>query len=341
MRHTLRTALIPLVFVLMPPGAGQAGEFDATVTDVVENHILPRFDALAGTSEALDAAALADCTPGPALQEAWGAAFDAWISASHLRFGPTEADNRAFSLAFWPDSRGATPKALSALIADSDPAVESAEDFAQVSIAAQGFYALEYMLYDDQFAEMGTPAYRCALIRAMTGDIERTTLAIATDWHETWAGYLLPPPSGPYRDEEEVLGELFGALSQGLQFTSDTRLGRPMGTFDRPRATRAEARRSGRSLRHVELSLAALRDLAERLSGDDAELRAQVDEGFQTAQDLAADLDDPVFAGVDDPSGRLRVEILQQAVDHIRQQEAANVGARLGVSAGFNALDGD
>ncbi|HBR37591.1 MAG TPA: peptidase M75, partial [Sulfitobacter pontiacus] len=48
-------------------------------------------------------------------------AFDAWIAVSHLRFGPSETDNRAFALAFWPDSRGATPKTLAGLITDADP----------------------------------------------------------------------------------------------------------------------------------------------------------------------------------------------------------------------------
>ncbi len=49
--------------------------------------------------------------PGdPVLTEAYHAAFDAWIKTSHLRFGPSEVNDRAFALAFWPDSRGQYPR---------------------------------------------------------------------------------------------------------------------------------------------------------------------------------------------------------------------------------------
>jgi len=34
-------------------------------------------------------------------------------------------------------------------------------------------------------------------------------------------------------------------------------------------------------------------------------------------------------------------ELTQQTIDLIREQQLANIGAKLGVAAGFNALDGD
>ena len=54
----------------------------------------------------------------------------------------------------------------------------------------------------------------------------------------------------------------------------------------------------------------------------------------------AEELDDPLFAGVSDPQGRLRVELLQQDVDAIRSILAEEVGPALGIAAGFNSLDG-
>jgi predicted lipoprotein len=57
--------------------------------------------------------------------------------------------------------------------------------------------------------------------------------------------------------------------------------------------------------------------------------------------DVAADLDDPVFSGVEDPQGRLRVEILQHRVALIQDAVAGDIGAALGNTAGFNAADGD
>ncbi|MEM9785245.1 MAG: DUF1513 domain-containing protein [Pseudomonadota bacterium] len=89
----------------------------AITADIVNNHVLPRFATLAETSQTLAKVGVQDCSPtSKPLRIAYGRAFDAWIAASHMRFGPTETDDRAFALAFWPDSRGATPKTLGGLV---------------------------------------------------------------------------------------------------------------------------------------------------------------------------------------------------------------------------------
>ena len=61
---------------------------------------------------------------------------------------------RAFAIAFWPDSRGATPKTLAELISAEDPVIYSREEFAAVSIAARGFHALEFLLFDPRLSAM-------------------------------------------------------------------------------------------------------------------------------------------------------------------------------------------
>ncbi len=315
----------------------------ATIDDIVDTHILPRFLTLADTSAHLATTARDDCSiTSPALQAAYAQAFDAWINASHLRFGPTEVDDRAFALAFWPDSRGATPRTLAALLTDQDPIIASPEDYAAVSIAARGFYAMEFLIYDEAMIGMGNADDHCTLIQTVTSDISTTGAAILEGWQTDYAARLRnPDANGTYRTGEEVLQELFKALTTGLQFTSETRLGRPLGTFDRPRQARAEAWRSGRSTRHVELSLAALNDLALRLSSDDPELSVRLETSFQSAATLLAELDDPTLAGVADPQTRFKIEVIQQSIDNIRALVRDELGPTLGVAAGFNSLDGD
>ena len=93
---------------------------------IVSDHILPRYQTLAETPAALAEAAQGKCdTNTPALKQAYHSAFDAWISVSHLRFGPSEVQERAFALAFWPDPRGSTPKSLAGLVRNLDDAVHS------------------------------------------------------------------------------------------------------------------------------------------------------------------------------------------------------------------------
>ncbi|WP_322865077.1 imelysin family protein [Aquicoccus sp. G2-2] len=320
-----------------------AADLGAINKAVVDQHILPGFARLAERADALNAAAKAECAPASEpLRAAYNAAFDAWLGVSHLRFGPTETGDRGFALAFWPDPKGFTSKTLRGLIMAEDPAVNDPAKFAHVSIAGRGFYALEFLLYDDAIRATGTPEYRCKLTRAVAADIDSVAHAILTDWQESYADVLLSPGEGTrYRSREEAAQELFKALTAGLQFTADTRLGRPLGSFDRPRPKRAEAWRSGRSLHNVVQALEALQSLAVLLSGEHEDLARKFKTGFAETFDLTAKLDDPVFAGVADPSGRLRVEILQQSIERIRALLATDLGPTLGVAAGFNALDGD
>lgn len=333
--------LAVLLALCLSTAAAAAATKEEVIADVIDRHVLPGYRALTRETAALADTARATCDPqADSLRAAYNAAFDAWIRVGHLRFGPAETGNRAFALAFWPDTRGATPKALAALIAGEDPAVDDPAAFASVSIAARGFHALEPLLYDTTGAD--NPGYRCRLIRAIAADIAALSAAIEADWTGSHAAAMRAPgPGGPYRDTGEVLRVFFTALSTGLEMTADTRLGRPLGTFDRPRPARAEARRSGRSLRHVILSLEALGDLADRLAALAPDRRTELAAAFDRALDRARSLDDPVLAGVAEPGSRIRVEALQQRVAEIRALVAAGIAPALGIAQGFNSMDGD
>ena len=335
----LRTFLSGLALIA---SAATAQAYD--IATIVDRHILPGYESLALRAADLDTAAQADCSADSHdLRAAWNAAFDAWVRVSHLRFGPSEDADRAFALAFWPDTRGFTPRELATLIETEDPVIETQDAFSHVSIAARGFYAMEFLLYDAQFTTAEPDAYRCALVRAVARDIEANAQAILDGWKDAYAEVMLTAgENDTYRSREEAAQRLFGAVVSGLQFTSDTRLGRPLGTFDRPRPTRAEARRSGRALRNVVLSLEGTRQLVRLLAEESETVTDTLDAAYDRAFEQAKALeDDPAFASVNDPQSRLQVEILQQNVDRIRTLLGTDLGPLLGVGAGFNAMDGD
>ena len=112
--------------------------------------ILPGFERLAAETGALAAAAEAACAgEGPIemgpVTAGYDAAFDAWIGVEAFRFGPAQEDNAGFALAFWPDTKGSTPRTLSALIAAEDPVVDDPAGFAELSVAARGLFALDWL----------------------------------------------------------------------------------------------------------------------------------------------------------------------------------------------------
>ncbi|MEM1429015.1 MAG: imelysin family protein [Pseudomonadota bacterium] len=312
----------------------------------VDEHVLPRVTAAAEAAAALAETAEADCAPdSEALRAAYHAGFDAWIAASHLQFGPALEDNRGFAMGFWPDPRGAGRRAIAGLISAENPIGLDPAGYAEVSVAARGYHALEAMLFNEEVAGSGTPEYRCALVRTMASDTAATAAAIRDGWlggHADAMRSAGAAGNAAYPGEAVALRALFGAASTGLQFTSDTRLARPLGTFERAYPLRAEARRSERSLRHVALSADSAGELALILAGPAG---AEVEDEIQRHRDriaaLIERLDDPTLAGVATPQGRIRVEAVRAQVDGLRRTLALDVAPVLGVAAGFNALDGD
>ncbi|MBU2993576.1 imelysin family protein [Octadecabacter sp. 1_MG-2023] len=301
---------------------------DPRVDAVLDQHVLPRFHALTDATAAL--ANAEDCD----VVAEWDAATEAWIAVSHLRFGPTEVDNRAFSLAFWPDPRGSTPSALTTLLSDDAPAI------ADVSIAGRGFYALEYLLFDDAFSDVDG---RCDLIAGLAKDANATAQAIEADWIDHYADLLRTTGNDTYRDDTEALQQLYGAITGGLDFAVTKRLGVPMGTFERPRPRLAEMRRSGRSLDNVAVVLESLEEMTLLLAGGDSD--GVIADQFAAAR-LALDNVGEIEGGADfsivaDTSGRFKVEVLQNRISEIRTYLSEELGPQIGVIEGFNADDGD
>lgn len=307
----------------------------ADVAEAVDDVITPAYDRLARATADLDAAAQRDCS-AQAMQAPFQDVWDAWAGIDFLRLGPVEDEGRSLAMAFWPDPKSSGLRTQQALI-DGDPAViTDPVRFAQVSVAARGLAGLERLIYPSRLA--GGDTVLCALRRATAADLSRMARDVAADWPAYGALLQDPGDSNPaYLTADEARQALFTQLVTGLASLADTRLGRPMGTFQKPRPERAEAVAAGRSLRNVALSLEGMRDLAMALHPDSPQTRA----AFDHALTLARELNDPVLAGVSNPLGRLKVEILQQAVQATQVAVETEIGAALGVSTGFNAKDGD
>ena len=318
MRRFLSAALL---------AAGFAGPAAADIDAALDRHILPRIDALAGSTAAL---AAADCDPEQ-LRPAFADAAEAWAGVAHLTLGPAEAEGRARAILFWPDDRDATGRGLR-LLAEQGPAAWTPEAVARASVAARGLGALERLIWEDG-------AEPCALTLALADDLAATAGAIRDEWRGGFAD-LMRDPGGPgntrFLAPDEVNRALFTALLAGLERIADQDLGRPLGTFERPRPRQASLYRSEMSLPMIRTALASLRELAATLAE-----APRTEAALDRALDAADALDDPALAGVTDPMGRFRVEALQSTVRDARAVAAEEIGAALDVGTGFNSADGD
>lgn len=308
----------------------------ADVSEATDQVIGPAYATLADRAADLDAAARADCAPA-ALRPGFHALWDAWSRIDFLRLGPVETDGRALAMHFWPDAKASGARAQQALVDTDAAAIDDPTAFAELSVALRGLAGLERLIYPSTIT--GDADILCRLRRATVRDLATMTAAL----RDEWPGFapLLTEPGGPgntrYLTPDEARQAIFTQIIVGLEFLADTRLGRPLGSFDSPHPERAESVLSGRGLRNVVMSLQGLRDTARALAPDAVATQS----AFAQALLLAEAIDDPALAGVENPQDRLRVEILAQNVRAIRDHAEAEIGGMLGLSVGFNAKDGD
>lgn len=336
-----------------PAAPAPAGAIDhaAVARRALDRQILPGFRSLADAAVRLAADAEAACAPGSgadpdaAVRAAYDAAFDAWARIGFVRFGPAEENSTGFAVEFWPDTKGSTPRSLEALVAAEDPVVDDPAAFAQVSVAARGLMALDQLLFDPAAVAVEPGSYRCRLLVAITRDLADTTGQLVARWQDPWGGILTSAgdPANPvYLTPAESTKALYAALSDGLQMDIDLRLGRPLGTFDRPQPRRAEAWRSERSLPNLVASIEGMRAYATSVFGPAiGEDAAPVDAAFDAALAAAGRVVAPIDVEVASPQGRIHVEALQTALRHVQSEVASHIGPTIGVTGGFNALDGD
>ncbi len=336
----MHLTLATLALLTAASGAIAAPDQAALAQRALSDVLLPGYQRLAETTETLAAEADGACSgegpieAGP-VKAAFDAAFDAWIAVEAYRFGPAAAPGRTDAIDDWPASETDTPKALDALLADSDPVAEDRAAFATTPAADRGLFAVEYLLYRSGAPPISADAYSCELLMAVTRNLSNTAAAMLSDWQDRWGQALLTAGAAGNTDwtsPDAATASLYAALHDGLATDAELRIGRVLDSHD---PHQAEAWRSGRSLRNVELSLAALRNYAAAVFGPalPPEAAARVDAGFAAALAASEAVGGTLESAVGSDSGRASVAALQAKVRQAQGTVAAEIGPVLGVSS--------
>lgn len=263
----------------------------------------------------------------------------AWAPLDAYQFGPVEQTGAVLRIGFWPDKKDFVGRGLDALLDLPAETLRDPATIAESSAAVQGLPAIERLLASDLDA--------CPVAVGISANISDVADALYEGWFGTGGWSDLARTAGPdnpvYLTDAEFTGTLFTAVDFELSRIIDLRLGRPLGSFDRPMPRRAEAWRAGLSLDIVGAELAGLRRMldevfAPNLPGLDT---SRVASAFADAAVRLNEIGLPLDEAVQDPMSRLRVEALQTRVADIRLRMAEDVGPALGVEVGFSAADGD
>ena len=334
-----------------------ARDFAAFNADYGANVVAPAFKALAGETgrlvQAADAFAAAPSRDGFAnLRVSFELVSDAWMAAEFYHLGPLGSEQRADRFEYWPEKRPIIDKQLNALIANpSDDALEPRR-FAQASVAVQGLPALERMLYGDaarQILSAGPEQKaRIAVIRAIAHNLDALAKELANAWDQALGDpRTAAAPFAP--DPNEAAAQLYADLVSGIQIARAQKLAGPRGqALETAKPKAAEQWRSGRSLRDIKLNLGALNaavlgphGFATLLGSDQAPLKQELAQAFDAAMAATDAVPEPMDQQVADPEGRRTLGALLAAVTQVSYLLQQKMAPALGISIGFNELDGD
>ena len=119
---------------------------------IVFNHILPRYEKFSKQTYLLNLASIKFCkSPSkstlPKIKKAFHTAADSWASIQHIQFGPIEEKLRHHRIFYWPDKHSIGSRHMRRMLKKKNDSKLKPEKFSLISVALQGFPALERLLF--------------------------------------------------------------------------------------------------------------------------------------------------------------------------------------------------
>lgn len=278
------------------------------------------------------------------LRGAYMTVADRWAEIEMVKNGPMALFLRDVRINYWPEARNATQRDLDTLLAANDPKMFDPMKLTRDDIPAQGIPAMERLVYDAAYA---THPNRCMVGENIAVNIAR----IAHDVLNEWTG-----PSGVraaiaankgwnnnlFANANEAGGMLLTDLVGAFTFINDQKLLAPMGASPavaKPKL--AEAWRSGRSKRNLELEMASLRQIARLFVAGLPAAQQKLDPALAAAEAAIKTLPSDFGAAVADPAQRVKIAAARAALKAAQAAVIAVIPSAVNVSMGFNSLDGD
>jgi hypothetical protein len=337
------------------PKAVQAGKIALAVAD---QFVIAAYRTLQQATDAQEKtwtafAAKRESGDFQSLRTAYNAAADAWAGAQLIKTGPITLFLRYDRFAYWPEARNATQRALDQLLSSKNPKDLTTESLAHDSVAGQGLTALERLLFDgdNPAAALKAPGRDGEWRTQVGAGIARNLNGIAREVLSDWTA-----PDGVraaiaankgwknlFADAPEAARLLLTDLVAGFKLMHDVKLLPVLGAnADVAKPKSAEAWRSGRTQRDLKLNLVAAQGLEKAFAaGAPAAHRNKFDQLFANAGKAVDAMPADVGEAAADPKRRPRVDAGRAAIKAVQTEIAATLPGDVGVTLGFNSLDGD
>jgi uncharacterized protein len=355
-----RPSLLVLAAAPAPakPNPKKAAQASKAALALVDQFVIPAYQDLVQRCETQERAwtgfaAKRELGDFPSLRAAYNATADSWANAQIIKTGPITLFLRYDRFAYWPEARNATSRALDQLLTSANPKDLQPDSLAHDSVAGQGLTALERLLYDgdDPAALLKAPgkdgAWRTQVGLGMARNLAIISRDVLKDWtapdgvraaiaaNKGWKNL--------FADAPEAARLLLTDLVVGFKLMHDVKLLPVLGpnaAAAKPKS--AEAWRSARSQRDLKLNLAAAQGMTKALADVTTPAhRAKIDGLLANAAKAIDAVPADLGEAAADPKRRGRVDAARVAIKTAQTEIAKTLPGDVGVTLGFNSLDGD
>jgi predicted lipoprotein len=354
----LKEAAGPAKPVLTPEQLAKQALAAKAVLASADQFIIPAYRSLAETTAAQEkawAAFAGDRAHGnfAALRTAYNKTCDAWARAQIVKTGPISVFLRYDRFAYWPEARNVTTRMLDALLKSRNPKDLSAETLAHDSVAAQGLTALERLLYDGDMPEALLKApgdagtWRVTVGNGIAVNLATIAKEVLAEWTAPDGVRAMIAADKPWKaifaGTQEAASLFLTDLVGAYRVMHDVKLLPVMGAdADAAKPRSAEAWRSGRTQRDLALNLSATEEMTKPFAAEITPAhRAKLESLFAAANKAVAAAPADLGDAAADPKRRPRVEAARVAIKAVQTEIATSLPDDLGITLGFNSLDGD
>ena len=347
--------VLPLLFIAQ---SAFALDWSETNKAIMDEFAIPRFEQLLDTSKQLLVQTDNFCQKGgkeefEKTRGEFHKMMDAWQGIQILRTGPGELLMRNFRIEMWPDRSNTGAKQIRKLLANKNPDALKPEVFSKSSTAVQGLSAIERIMFAkgiqaSEFQTEGKANYRCQLLQAITINLNTISTDLLKDWQTTYKETIMEQgdKNEVFASHKEVASVFLKEVTTQLQAVYNQKFERPLDSAikreKRFRPKRAESWRSGRSLRNITINLESAENLFEigfSAHIKDEALKKKLRSEFKKAITTGKTFTMPLLeAHKEMPEALVK---WMKEVKQLKLTLTVDVAKALGISLGFNSLDGD
>lgn len=334
-------------------------DFTPIIKQVIERSILPGYATLQ-TSAQVEEKIIKELCLSPTTEklnkarQGYAKLVSAWSSVEIFRLGPARKDNRQEKLFFWPDRKSIGLKQVRNLIISEDPKALSPESLQAKSVALQGLLALEYVLFGkgSELLSSGEPkSYRCQYGATISNAMALTAQGISEDWSKPNGYANLMYNAGAenpvYRSDGEVIQDFLRVASEMIQSVRDLKLYNSIK--DEPgksKPKRAPLWRSGLTIHAIKDNLSSVIDLMNTggLGSFTPRYTKSIEFELEHTNRTLTKLEqrsEPWIELVKQEDAHQVLSYILIPLEGAKNVTSDLIPAELGLSLGFNSLDGD